>query len=304
MDFSTIVGLGLGLAILISALCLGHVPLSTMLNPEALLIVFGGTITATTVSFSQSTLLHTFGALRGGTPESRLDPGETIDYIMDVVGFVRDEGVLALQPMLASVEIPFFKKGLSLILDNRTEKFVRDSLSTEIEVVYRQTMDYARVYETAGGFAPTMGIIGAVIGLIHTVDAFHDPARLGTGVASAFSATLYGVAFSNLFLLPLAGKMRQRARDEWFMRTLLLEAVLCIRSGEHPLLIEERLNAFIHIPDGHGENGMETQSSNKNYATRPAGNQGHSQRHGRQDAILPTKALFQDDYLQVGNRQY
>jgi chemotaxis protein MotA len=306
MDLSTVVGLSLGLAILISALCLGHVPLSTLLNPEALLIVFGGTVTATTVSFSQATLLHTFGALKGGSAESRLEPRETIHYIMEVVGFVRDAGVLALQPMLESVEIPFFKKGLSLVLDNRTEKFIRDSLSTEIEVIYRQTMDYARVYETAGGFAPTMGIIGAVIGLIHTVEAFHDPARLGTGVASAFSATLYGVALSNLFLLPLAGKMRQRARDEWFMRTLLLEAVLSIRSGEHPMLIEERLNAFIHIPNGPLEESVEALKPSKHYASRPGAKQANSShaRHGQQEAILPTKAIFQEDYLQVGSRHY
>ncbi len=307
MDFSTILGLGLGLAILISALCLGHVPYSTLLNPEALLIVFGGTLTATTVSFSQSTLLQTIGALKGGNAESRLDPRDTIHYIMDVVGFVRDAGILALQPMLDSVEIPFFKKGLNLVLDNRTEKFIRDSLSTEIEVIYRQTMDYARVFETAGGFAPTMGIIGAVIGLIHTVDAFHDPTRLGSGVASAFSATLYGVAFANLFLLPLAGKMRQRARDEWFMRTLLLEAVLSIRSGEHPMLIEERLNAFIQLPGEQDEEYAELPTkAQKQYASNPG--QAHqapeATRQHRHTAILPTKAIFQEDYLQVGNRNY
>jgi len=302
MDLSTVVGLGLGLTILVSALLLGHVPFTTLLNPEALLIVFGGTITATTISFRQNTLLQAIGALRGGTAEGKLDPQEAIQYIMDVVGFVRDAGILALQPMLDSVEIPFFKKGLNLVLDNRSEKFIRDSLSTETEVIYRQTMDYARVYETAGGFAPTMGIIGAVIGLIHTVGAFQDPSKLGSGVASAFSATLYGVAFSNLFLLPLAGKMRQRARDEWFMRTLMLEGILSIRSGEHPLLIEERLTAFVHQPANQQEEWSEAPkasapkaTSAKQYATRPG-------KAAPQTAILPTKAIFQDDYNHVGNR--
>jgi len=297
MDLSTVMGLGLGLTILVAALLLGHVPFTTLLNPEALLIVFGGTMTATTVSFSQATLMQALGALRGGTYEGRLDPREAIGYMMDVVGFVRDAGILALQPMLDSVEIPFFKKGLNLVLDNRSEKFIRDSLSTETEVIYRQTMDYARVYETAGGFAPTMGIIGAVIGLIHTVDAFHDPAKLGTGVASAFSATLYGVAFSNLFLLPLAGKMRHRARDEWFMRTLLLEGILSIRSGEHPMLIEERLTAFVQQPGTASEEAVETpKASGKNYATQPG-------KPVRQtESILPTKAIFQDDYSNVGHR--
>jgi chemotaxis protein MotA len=297
MDLSTVLGLGLGLTILVGALFLGHVPFTTLLNPEALLIVFGGTITATTVSFSQATLLQAIGALRGGTDEGKLDPRDAITYMMDVVGFVRDAGILALQPILDSVEIPFFKKGLNLVLDNRSEKFIRDSLSTETEVIYRQTMDYARVYETAGGFAPTMGIIGAVIGLIHTVDAFHDPAKLGSGVASAFSATLYGVAFSNLFLLPLAGKLRHRARDEWFIRTLLLEGILSIRSGEHPMLIEERLTAFVQQPTPSNEDFAEpAKSSGKNYATKP----GKSSRPT--ENILPNKAIFQDDYSHANYR--
>ena len=244
MDRSTIVGLTLGLIILTAAMLLGQVPIRTLLNPEALLIVFGGTITATMVGFHQKTITGALRALKASSLESQLSIQDAITYVMDIVLFVRDEGLLSLQPILAQIEFPFLQKGLMLVLDNRSENFVRDSLSTELEVVYRESMDYARVFETAGGFAPTMGIIGAVIGLIHVVQTFHDPAQLGKGVASAFSATLYGVALSNLFLLPLAAKLRQRARDEWFIRTLLLEAILSVRAGEHPLLIEERLNAF------------------------------------------------------------
>ncbi len=286
MDLSTIVGLSLGLVILVAALILGHVPLETLLNPEALLIVFGGTFTATIVSFNQSTLLRTIDALRGGSPESRLETQGTVAYVMDVVMFVRDEGILALQPIIDSIEIPFFRKGLGLVLDNRSEKFVRDSLSTELEVIYRDTMDYARVFETAGGFAPTMGIIGAVIGLIYTVQAFHDPALLGKGVASAFSATLYGVALSNLFLLPLAGKLRQRARDEWFIRTLLLEAILSIRSGEHPMLIEERLNAF---RSASSEDDAAVARARKPYASGK----------NATASVLPASAVLEEDFLYV-----
>jgi chemotaxis protein MotA len=293
MELSTVSGLGLGLLILVLALLLGHVPPQTLFNPEALLIVFGGTMTATLVSFNQATLMNALGALRGGTAEGRMNTRDTIQYVMDVVGFVRDEGILALQPIIESIEIPFFKKGLNLVLDNRSEKFVRDSLSTEIEVIYRQEMDCARVYETAGGYAPTMGIIGAVIGLIFIVQAFHDPAQLGQGVASAFSATLYGVALSNLFLLPVAGKLRQRARDEWFIRTLLLEAILSIRSGEHPLLIQERLNAFLYQPEHDGAS-----RPGKAYASRPTGlpsaSAGLGYEPGLDHSILP------DDFLQIG----
>ena len=285
MELSTVAGVGLGLGILALALVLGHVPPQTLLNPEALLIVFGGTITATVISFNQDTLLGALAALRGGASENRLNTRDTIQYVLEVVSFVRDEGILALQPILESIEIPFFRKGLSLVLDNRPEKFVKDSLSTEIEVIFRQNMDYARVFETAGGYAPTMGIIGAVIGLIYIVQSFSDPAQLGQGVASAFSATLYGVAISNLFLLPVAGKLRQRARDEWFIRTLLLEAILSIRSGEHPLLIEERLNAFMHTPEGMEEGLFPVRG--KTHGSRPG-----SRKQSKQPVL-------EDDFLQV-----
>ena len=287
MERSTFIGLGLGVIILVGAMALGHAPLKTLLNPEALLIVFGGTITATMVGFHQKTIANAWGALFGSTPESRMSPSEATAYVMDVVKFVRDEGILAIQPLLEEIELPFLRKGLMLVLDNRSEQFVRDSLSTELEVVYRESMDYARVFETAGGFAPTMGIIGAVIGLIHVVQTFQDPAQLGKGVANAFSATLYGVALSNLFLLPLAAKLRQRARDEWFIRTLLLEAILSIRSGEHPMIIEERLNAF----SAKDEWLAIRKPAKKSYATAPAAD--HS-----------APVVLDDDFLQVPADRY
>lgn len=278
MDLSTVTGLGLGLGILVLALFIGQVPLETLLNPEALLVVFGGTLAATLISFDKHSLWRAIGALRGGNHESTLEIRQTVAYVMEVVTFVRDEGILALQPIIDSIEIPFLRKGLSLVLDNRTEKFLRESLTTEIEVIQREEMDHARVFETAGGYAPTMGIIGAVIGLICVVQSFKDPGQLGQGVAGAFSATLYGVALSNLFLLPLAAKLRQRARNEWFIRTLLLEAILSIRAGEHPLLVEERLNAF-------AAGGREVALHAKPYASGPS--------------TLPPNAVLEDDFLQI-----
>lgn len=298
MDLSTVAGLGLGLVILAISLWLGHVPVETLLNPEALLIVFGGTLTATLVAFNHGTLWRSVQALlKGGSAESRLRMNSTVPYVMDVVTFVRDEGILALQPILESIDIPFFRKGLLLVLDNRSEKFIRDSLSTEIEVTYRENMDYARVYETAGGYAPTMGIIGAVIGLVYILQGFSEPSQLGRGVANAFSATLYGVALANLFLLPLAGKLRHRARDEWFMRTLLLEAVLCIRSGEHPMLIQERLNAFgasIHHEATPGLMSSATRNGAKPYASVKTASKTPQDLN-----VLPAQAVMDDNFLQV-----
>lgn len=248
MDSSAFSGILLGTGILILALAIGQVPVATLLNPEAILIVFGGTLSATLVSFNRQRIMRAFAALLHNSPESRIRPTECQQHIMDVVAFVRDEGILALEPLLGTVDLPFFKKGLALVVDNRSEKFIRDSLTTEIEVAYREAVEDAKVFETAGGYSPTMGIIGAVIGLIFVVRAFRNPAELGQGVAAAFSATLFGVALSNLFLLPLGARLRQRARDEFFIKTMLLEAVLGIRAADHPMLIAEKLDAYVTRP--------------------------------------------------------
>lgn len=245
IDFTALSGLIFGLIIIVAGIAMGQVPLSTILNPEAILVVFGGTLTATLVSFDQNTLSRAIDAMVRCFYKQQLTIGECVTYMMDVVSYVRKQGVLSLNSTLGHIDIPFLKKGLSLVIDNRDEQFIRNSLSTELEVVYREEMDYARVFETAGGYAPTMGIIGAVIGLIHVVSSFDDPAQLGMGIAQAFSATLYGVALANLLLLPLAGKLKQKARDQWLMKTLLLEGIVSIRNEEHPYLVEEKLTAFL-----------------------------------------------------------
>lgn len=245
MDVSTIAGLAIGLVILVLALILGHVPIETLLSPEAIIVVFGGTLTATLVSFDASTLRSAWRAMQDAFTDNRMSTAQHVNYVMDVARFVRAEGILALQTLLPGIELPYLRKGLSLVVDNRPEQFVRESLSTEAEVIYREELDHARVFETAGGFAPTMGIIGAVIGLIYVVQSFDDPKTLGQGVASAFSATLYGVAIANLFLLPIAGKLKQRAREHWFHHALMLEAITSIHREEHPLVLEEKIEAFL-----------------------------------------------------------
>lgn len=244
-DLTALAGLVFGLVIIVAGILMGHVPINTILNPEAILIVFGGTLTATLVSFDQNTLNRSIDAMVQCFYKQQLTISECVTYMMDVVGYVRKQGMLSLNATLNQIDIPFLKKGLSLVIDNRDEQFIRNSLSTELEVVYREEMDYARVFETAGGYAPTMGIIGAVIGLIHVVSSFDDPAQLGVGIAQAFGATLYGVALANLLLLPIAGKLKQKARDQWLMKTLLLEGIISLRNGEHPYLVEEKLTAFL-----------------------------------------------------------
>lgn len=286
MDFSTIFGLIMGVAILGLALILGEVPLTTLLKPEALLIVFGGTLTAVMVSFPTKTLLQAFRAVRQCFYLETYTIEDCVQYLTDIAGFARSQGLLPLQRMMHTIEIPFLRKGLALIVDNRPESFIRESLATELEISYRDQMDFARVFEAAGGYAPTMGLIGAVIGLIHVVQIFHDPVALAQGVAGAFSATLYGVALSNLFLLPMAGKMKQRARQDWFKKTLLLEGLMSIRDGEHPLILEEKLFAFVDETPQATTATSPSHGHNANYATPPRNGHHNNLSGNYQDAYV------------------
>jgi chemotaxis protein MotA len=239
-------GLVLGFIILVLALVLGQVSIGTLLNPEALIVVFGGTLTAVLTSFDLKSLRKALAAVvRPSSSMQQQGLRETIDYLGEIADYIRAEGILALQPMLHTVEIPLLRKGLEMIVDNRPEKLIHDRLSAEIEVAYREDLEPVRVFEAAAGFAPTMGIIGAVIGLMHVVNAFNNPQHLGHGVASAFSATLYGVALANLFLLPLAGRLKYQAREASVYKAVLFEGIMSIRAGEHPQLLRQKLEGFL-----------------------------------------------------------
>ncbi|MBX2860903.1 MAG: MotA/TolQ/ExbB proton channel family protein [Vampirovibrio sp.] len=246
MDITTILGFGLGIAILVVSLLMGNIPLKALMNPEAILIVFGGTATAVLISFSTNTLKDAYSGAKGCFYRDSYTPELCVGYLNEISVYVRQQGMLALVPLIHRIEIPFLKTGLRMMVDNRSIRHMREKLSTEIEVSYRKELEYATVFEYAGGFSPTMGIIGAVIGLIHTVAASQDAVQMGQGVAQAFSATLYGVALANLFLLPLAGKLKQRAREECFKKTLMMEGMISIQAEDHPIVTEEKLKAFIH----------------------------------------------------------
>ncbi|MEB3206672.1 MAG: MotA/TolQ/ExbB proton channel family protein [Vampirovibrionales bacterium] len=246
---ATWMGLIGGGLILAGAVIIGHVPLHILMQPEAALIVLGGTTTAALISFSPDTLKGAWRAFHNAVGHSQVLQGEQlqahIDDITNIASFVRKEGMLALAPYLDQIEQPFLRKGLFLITNNHSEASVRDALEADIDLSTRQALDESRVFETAGGFAPTMGLIGALIGLMGSVQSFDNPALLGQNVAGAFAATLYGVALANLVLLPLANKLREQARALHFQKTLLLHGLLSIANGEHPMLLGEKLNAYM-----------------------------------------------------------
>ncbi len=245
MDFGTLIGLVLGLVIVSVSLLIGGVPIQTIIQPEAILVVFGGTLTALLINYSPADIHSALFMMTKALRTEDLEAEEVIDYIVDAAIYIRSKGLLAVQPLLSHVDIPYLQIGLQMIVDNQPTDHIRSQLQTELEVSYRRQNQLAKIYETAGGFAPTMGIIGAIIGLIQIMNMLKAPDQLGHGIAQAFIATLYGVGAANLLLLPLAGKLKQRAKDEWFLKSIMLHGILSIREGHHPNRIKEELDAYL-----------------------------------------------------------
>jgi chemotaxis protein MotA len=245
MDRSSLMGVLLGLCIVTAALLLGGVPIKTLLNTEAILVVFGGTFSALLTHFSFEDIRRAFRFSLSPNTDLPLKETDLVDYMTDAASFIRAQGVIAVQSVLDEIDIPFLQSGFQMVIDNISPEQIQHQLGTEMEMSYRDELKYARVLDAAGGVAPTMGIIGAVVGLIQIMTKFHSPNEMGLGVASAFIATLYGVGVANLILLPLAGKMKEIAKHHWVLKSMMLEGILCIRDGQHPVIIREKLEAYI-----------------------------------------------------------
>jgi chemotaxis protein MotA len=260
MDFATLSGIILGLSILILSFALGGVPVKMMIQPEAILIVFGGTFTALLIHFSLSEIQEATHSIRKAFKEEDLMPQDIVDYLSDAAIYIRSKGLLAVQPLLSHVDIPFLQRGLQMVVDHQPVEHIRTQLTTELEVAYRQDTQSAKIFDVAAGLTPTMGIIGAIVGLIHVMRMLNSPEQLGSGVASAFVATLYGVGIANLFLLPIAGKLKQRAKTDCFLKSMMLQGLLAIREDQHPLFIREQLESYL-TPQPQGNFEMNTDNA-------------------------------------------
>jgi chemotaxis protein MotA len=240
-DFTTLVGLPLGVGlVLIGQILEGGSPRS-VLQPTAALIVFGGTLAAVLVSFTATDVKGAVHALRGVVRWQGQSPRVTIDLVVYYATRARKLGVAKLEDDLQGIKDPFLRKGLGFAVDGISPHAIRDILELENGSREEEEEGPARVYESAAGYAPTLGILGAVLGLIQVMQHLSDPARLGEGIAVAFVATVYGVGVANLILLPIATKLRTKARYEARRRDLIVEGVVGITEGLNPRTLRDRL---------------------------------------------------------------
>ncbi len=245
MDKASLIGLLLGGLALVGGQYLEGGSLGMILQITALVIVFGGTLGAVSLSFSASQLKQALRELPHIVKEPKDQGPAHLTRLVDLAYRARREGLLSLERDLSAVSDPFMRRALQLVVDGHHPQQVREIM--ELELVHAEDVGLvpARVFEAAGGYAPTIGILGAVLGLIQVMQHLTEPAKLGTGVAVAFVATIYGVASANLIFLPIAQKLKLRHQKLLLHKEMILEGILALAQGDHPLLIAERMKGFL-----------------------------------------------------------
>ncbi|MFO7180315.1 MAG: flagellar motor protein [Pseudomonadota bacterium] len=243
MDKASVIGIGVGIGALLlgNALEGGHV--SALLQPTAAIIVVGGTLGATLVSFPLTTFLEACRAFKlvfkGGKKD---DTSALIKEITTLAMKARRDGILSLEDQLPSVQHPFLRRALIMAVDGLDSKAMRDNLEGMLDRIDEDGERSAKVWEAAGGYAPTIGIIGAVMGLIHVMQNLTDVGAVGKGIAVAFVSTIYGVGLANLVFLPAATKLKLLNKAEIAKLELMMEGALGIQEGQNPNLIAEKLS--------------------------------------------------------------
>jgi chemotaxis protein MotA len=257
MDITTIGGviLAFGAVLLGQALEGGHA--GSLMQATAAIIVLGGTMGATAVAFPLRDFLRGLKMVSRALRDKKSDLGAIVGQIVELAGVARRDGVLALEQRLTNIEDPFLKRAVQFLVDGVDASVAREALETEIGAEYEEGAVGAKVFESAGGFAPTVGILGAVLGLIHVMENLSDPSKLGEGIATAFVATVYGVGVANLIFLPIANKLKRKLALDRDRSTLIAEGVLSIQSGLNPRVLEEKLRAYAggHAPAPAPEGG-------------------------------------------------
>jgi len=245
MDKSSIVGVFLAVAGIIAGLFIEGGNLGQILQPTAALIVFGGTMGAVLLQFPLSTVFGAFRSLGNVFTAPKAHNDELIRQLVSFANKARRNGVVSLDSDLKTIEDPFLRQSLMLAVDGTEPSELRSIMRVSLDSTAESEERLPAVFESAGGFSPTIGILGAVLGLIQVMKHLDNIQEVGRGIAVAFVATIYGVGIANLFFLPFAGKMRIRIREEHLRREMMLEGVVSILEGINPRMLEVKLSGYL-----------------------------------------------------------
>lgn len=245
MNVSVIISLIIAIAIFVFSPNVENNTLNLLLQPTALLIVIGGTFCASLINFSFTTVHN---AAKSSLEIFKKKPDNKIliiDEIIQIAYFARHNSLLDMQNIIENIQNNFLKRGLQLAIDIENPQLIYDILEAEIAYDEEQELINSRVFESMGGYAPTFGIVGAVLGLIQVMSYIQQPEILANGIATAFVSTLYGVGVANLIFLPIAGNMKLRLREEVLFKEAVLQAIISIVMRESTTIIEEKLIAYL-----------------------------------------------------------
>jgi chemotaxis protein MotA len=242
----SLIGIVLAFVALLVGAVLKGAGLHALLSWAALMIVVVGTFAAILVQTPGRVMRRAFRILPWVFRSQVPDRAAIIKRMVEWGQLARRQGLLGLEPVLRNERDDFIVKGLQLVVDGSEQEDIRSILEIELESREAADLRAARVFEGMGIYAPTMGIIGAVLGLMAVMQNLTDPARLGTGIAAAFTATVYGIGLANLFLLPIASKLKTAAQSLSHVREMVIEGMIAIAQGENPRHIDYRLQSYLH----------------------------------------------------------
>lgn len=245
MDILTIIGLVVGFGAILGGNILEGGHTSSLVQLTALLIVVGGTLGAVMVQSPVPVFVRSLKMFVWVFIPPKIQQKEAVEKIIGWSNIARKEGLLGLESLVESETDDFARKGLQLLVDGSEPEAIRSILEVELDVKEHFDIQAAKVYEGYGGYSPTIGIIGAVMGLIHVMNNLADPSKLGSGIAVAFVATIYGVGFANLIFLPVANKLKALVHNQTQFREMVIEGIISIAEGENPRNIETKLEGYL-----------------------------------------------------------
>ena len=267
MDISTIIGVILGIIAVFVGMVVKGASLSILINPAAFLIIIVGTIASVSVAFPMSDLKRVpklFGILF--KEQKHTSPAEIIKMFSSWADLARREGLLALESKAVEVEDPFLKNGLTLAIDGQNADYIRDVLTEEVEALEERHASGAQIFSQAGTYAPTLGVLGAVVGLMAALGDMNDIDKLGHAITGAFVATLLGIFTGYVLWNPFANKLKRKSAEEVKLKSLMIEGILSVLEGEAPRVIEQKLASYLPTEErrkitdesGAGGNGKES----------------------------------------------
>jgi len=245
MDMATLLGLLIAWGALMGSLLMEGSDPRALINVPAALLVFGGTLGAATISFRLNQIMGLPDILKKAFSSKEQDLPAAIALLVGFAERARRDGLLSLEGAAMHSNDEFLKRGVRLVVDGTDPEMVREILTTEIHFLQTRHKVGESIFTTMGGFAPTLGIIGTVMGLIRMLANLSDPGKMGPLISGAFIATLYGVSSANLIFLPIGNKLKSRTAEEVLIREVMIEGILAIQAGDNPRIVEDKLKAFL-----------------------------------------------------------